>query len=107
MLLADGLSRRDGPSRTPLRPLEEVCPEVASRIRDAKAPEATRAPPLLATLAPHAPRAKYALLLCSGNSGTLERYLRSRGDYVVITLDADPANHPVLCGDVADWDPYS
>ena len=104
MLLADGLSRRDGPSRTPLRPLEEVCPEVASRIQDAKAPEATRAPPLLATLAPHAPRAKYALLLCSGNSGTLERYLRSRGDYVVITLDADPANHPVLCGDVADWE---
>ena len=103
MLLADGLSRRDGPSRTPLRPLDEVCPEVASRIREAKVPAATGPPTPLATLTPCGPQAKYALLLCSGSSGTLERYLRSRGDYVVITLDADPANCPVLCGDVADW----
>ena len=49
-------------------------------------------------------RPLYVLLLCSGRSRSVEKYLRHRDPFTVIyTLDVDPTASPTLCGDVRNW----
>jgi hypothetical protein len=98
---ADALSRKDeGTDRIVPGPLKDVVPALAAAIEQGH----SRVPPLL-RLHHLQPERPWILLLCSGQSQSVERYIRQRRpEAIIVTLDHDPECCPTLCGSVLEWE---
>ena len=107
MGIPDALSRKvdGGAEQGPLGPLLDNQPDLAEAIQQGRSAASV---PQLHAMGPvrSATEAEpfYALLLCAGQSGCVERYIRTRHpNAVIVTLDSDWETCPTLCGDVKEW----
>ena len=106
MRIPDALSRQHEDDRQKERgPLHDEQPDLARAMRAGQPQTAyIRLNHMTLNCPRTATRPLYVLLLCSGKSRSVERYLRHRDPTTVIyTLDLDPGTSPTVCGDVRDW----
>jgi hypothetical protein len=104
MRIPDALSRKNEATAKELRgPLAMEQPSLDAAMRQGLA-RATHLNHMAVMDTRASPKTRYVLLLCSGRSRCVERYVRQRDPTaVVVSLDIDPDACPTLCGDVKDW----